>query len=497
MVTTPWELHDRFSQMLQSQTARDQAIGAGLQQDQFAAELGRQNATTAFGRNLMQDQINFQQQSRLADEQRAFTHDENKLINVDYKLAAKGDRRSIYGRPTKQTPAGGTGQPITPQYAYQHLTSGGMPPIVAAGLVGNISAESGWDPRVFSGERRGDGGTAFGSGQWRHERQAHLFEYAQANGHPFPTVEDQLDFYYEEAQSGRDPGARKAFDLAAQAQTPEEAAQVIMDYYERPKDQSSSGHRQQAARQVYEEFGGQSAPSSDPSVGAGGSGGGMPDTTQRRYVGDPPSTQVQDPAVQTTTGTPDMQETGYDLPTLDPWTDEDLAAAGVTAFDTADLPDGFDVVGIAHYSGAQVDRMPSEMKDRLIPLGSPDVNGTNEYLLLMPRENGIQTRDPTNDLPVYTQPNTIGGGSAAPETPQPQVAPAPVPQPGQQVQNAPLPGAINAPPIAVSQETTAGVQGPAQPNAPVSNAPTGQRTRRAPDGTLEFLVDGQWRPSGG
>ena len=58
--------------------------------------------------------------------------------------------------------------------------------------------------------------------------------FAASRGHAQPTVKDQLDFYVYEGTSGQDEGAKKAFELASQAQSPEEAAQIIMTHFERP-----------------------------------------------------------------------------------------------------------------------------------------------------------------------------------------------------------------------------------------------------------------------
>lgn len=487
--TDPWEIGNQFTKMLYDQRTRERGYDVDYAKAQYATDIARANADTAWGRQLELDKINFGQSQELADQQRRFQHDENKLINLDYKLAAKNRGRAGHVAAPAAAGVGGeaapTGGGINAQTAFQHYTQRGVPPIVAAGIVGNIAAESGWRPDVFSGTARGDDGTAYGAGQWRGSRQEHLFEFAQGRGHPRPTPEDQLDFYVEEGMSGRDPGARQALDLASQAQTPEEAAQIFMKYYERPKDNSSLAHRQAAAREVFAGGGAAApAPGVNPSMPAATSPG-------RRYY-DPNAEQQQQP-VKVTDGTVPKEDTQPSAATpeftapLPAWTEKDFTENGIRYTDTLDVPTDMDVVDTQFLSGAQLDQLQHtapEMLDRLIPVGGYDPEETNQYLILQPK--------PTNPLYQKYYPN-----AAQPVQPV---------QPGAPVQQPVVEDAINAPPIStpqaaapppVDQRVVSGVgTEPVSAAAPTSTAPTGQRTRRNADGVLEFLVDGQWRASG-
>lgn len=497
--TDPWEIGNQFTKMLYDQRTRERGYDVDYAKAQYATNKAQQAADVLFGRQNLQDERNFAQSQILAEDQRRFLHEENRLKEVDYKKLST-DRSTIYGRPTQRpaTPATSPAAPnsgtatdpsgrVTPQSAYTHLISTGIPPMVAAGIVGNVDVESGWKPDVFSGTLRGDAGSAYGAGQWRGSRQENLFKFAQSRGHPRPTVEDQLDFYSAEAQSGTDPGATKAFEMAAQARSPEEAAALIMQYYERPANSSSLERRQSVARDIFA-TGPQEAA---PAPGGNPSATPLPDA-QRRYT-EPGATEVATPAAVPPaaheqpfagpdTTTPDAD--GYHLPALDPWTNEDLQAAGITSADIADLT-GYDIVGIAHYSGAQIDRMPEGMKSRLLPVGGPGPNDTNAYLVLMPTSGGRKLTP--EGLPADAgDENTIG------------VPPTNAVPPANPTVNPPAPAYIMSQGAAAATTPQPQVQGAIEAApVPVPQAPTGQRTRRNAQGQLEFLVDGQWRGSGG
>lgn len=470
MVTTPWEIGDRLTRMLADQAARDYEMGALAHGQLNKSMIERQDATTLFGRQLARDEINYQQAQNLQNDRQAFTHEENKLINLDYKLQTKGRGRAGYvGAPR---PHAGP----SPQAAFAHLTKQGMPPMIAAGIVGNIDVESGWDPAVFSGERLGDAGTAGYAGQWRDVRLANLQRFAQSRGHAQPTFEDQLDFFVHEAQTGSDPGARRAFELASQAQSPEEVAEIFMTHYERPNPDprvNNVERRKAAARSVFD---------------TGGAGqpyevGGV--NEQRRYGGD---TVLPSDTAEATPTNPD------ELPPLTPWTSQDLIENGFTAFDIAGIPEDMDIVGTEFFSGAALELLDPAMKSRLHPVGGWSPDETNQYLILQPKPGSVRDAYGNTINPATTPSNEIGGpATVSPET----VAAPPISNTGGTVQTVPVPNAINAPSVPTPTEAGINIPGPPPVNAPVSVAPTGQRTRRNAQGQLEFLVDGQWRPSGG
>src|SRR5262245_60387358 len=298
MATTPWDIGDQFTKMLYEERMKREGWDVEAQNKIAAAEIARSNADTLFQRNLYRDEQkqNFLEGQKALDRQQR--HEENYLTNVVYKSGKLGRRGHVGGGGTtgatsSNTPTGSINAGVmSPTGAMQYYVSKGVRPIVAARVVGNISAESGWDPSVWSGTRRGDKGTAAYAGQWRGSRQENLVRYAQSQGHAYPTPADQLDFYFKEAEMGTDEGARTAMVIASQSKTPEDAAMAYMQHYERPADMSSAGHRSNAARQAYDAYmtTGSTTPDTDGGAAAGPPSSAPPSSmtspvsTQRRYM---------------------------------------------------------------------------------------------------------------------------------------------------------------------------------------------------------------------
>ena len=113
------------------------------------------------------------------------------------------------------------------------LSGSGLPPAVVAGFMGNFEIEGGY------GGAQGDGGTASGIAQWRHERRANFKNMFGKDPHQASKA-DQAKFVAWEMQNpekaGMTVGQR---DAILRAKTPEEAADLIDRHYER----SSGAHR--------------------------------------------------------------------------------------------------------------------------------------------------------------------------------------------------------------------------------------------------------------
>jgi hypothetical protein len=100
-----------------------------------------------------------------------------------------------------------------------------------------MMAESGLDPTAT-----GDGGSAYGIGQWHDDRQE---EFKKIFGKPIQgsTLGEQVAFYNAELRGGvgaergsSDAGAKKAGTmLGAPGMTANQAAQIVSRFYERPK----------------------------------------------------------------------------------------------------------------------------------------------------------------------------------------------------------------------------------------------------------------------
>jgi len=73
----------------------------------------------------------------------------------------------------------------------------GYQPHQAAGIVGNLLAESGLNPNV----RPGDNGTAHGIAQWRGDRFTGLQKYAASKGRDWRDLETQLGYVHYELEN--------------------------------------------------------------------------------------------------------------------------------------------------------------------------------------------------------------------------------------------------------------------------------------------------------
>ncbi len=127
------------------------------------------------------------------------------------------------------TDAGGKGRA---KRALEYFVRKGLTPAQAAGIVGNLQAESGQSLKI---DAVGDGGKAIGIAQWHPDRRRHFERW---KGKPFgkSTFQDQLDFIWWELNNTE----RNAMAKLRRAKSAEEAAAIVDQYYER----SSGQHRQ-------------------------------------------------------------------------------------------------------------------------------------------------------------------------------------------------------------------------------------------------------------
>ena len=112
----------------------------------------------------------------------------------------------------------------------------------ATGIAANLQAESNFNPSAV-----GDGGKAYGVAQWHPDRQQ---EFTKLFGKPIQgsTLAEQVTFIDHELRNGSEQRAGQK--LAATA-TPGDAAAVVSQHYERPKDvQGSITHRTNLANSL-------------------------------------------------------------------------------------------------------------------------------------------------------------------------------------------------------------------------------------------------------
>jgi hypothetical protein len=126
------------------------------------------------------------------------------------------------------------------QFAQEQSPGGlGLAPQQAAGLVGNLQAESG--ANINPNAPPGDNGTAFGSAQWRGPRLAALRQYAANQGLDPMTTAAQQGFMRQEmiGQGNKMPTEGGAYAGLTATNTPAGAATAVDRLYER----SSGEHR--------------------------------------------------------------------------------------------------------------------------------------------------------------------------------------------------------------------------------------------------------------
>lgn len=125
----------------------------------------------------------------------------------------------------------GLGQSGSSSEAVGFFQSKGWSKEQAAGIVGNLQAESGKNLRT---DARGDNGQAYGIAQWHPDRQA---RFQQVMGVPIrqSTFQQQLQFVDWELKNSE----KQAGNILKSAQSAEQAASLLDKYYER----SSGAHR--------------------------------------------------------------------------------------------------------------------------------------------------------------------------------------------------------------------------------------------------------------
>jgi hypothetical protein len=126
----------------------------------------------------------------------------------------------------------------------------GVNPAQAAGIVGNLTHESG--PTIKPAGLVGDSGTAFGAAQWRGDRYANLQGFARANGMDPNTTEAQQAFMRHEMRGSGPYGGgseARAFNALSAAKDPSGAATAFDRTYERSAG-LTTGRRAAAAENL-------------------------------------------------------------------------------------------------------------------------------------------------------------------------------------------------------------------------------------------------------
>jgi hypothetical protein len=126
--------------------------------------------------------------------------------------------------PTIDGASGGAGGSAS---VVSQLIGMGWSPAQAAGLAANFQHESGMNPGAV-----GDGGKAYGIGQWHPDRQA-AFKAKYGKDIRGSSVAEQLAFANHELRFGNEQDAGRRLSAA---KTAAEAGAIASQYYERPAD---------------------------------------------------------------------------------------------------------------------------------------------------------------------------------------------------------------------------------------------------------------------
>jgi hypothetical protein len=146
----------------------------------------------------------------------------------DAKALGKGFSDVMHGKNPfahDDDAAASKAETATGQQIAQKFEKLGWSPAQAAGIAGSLLQESGGNAQAVN---KSSG--AEGLGQWLGQRKADFEQYA---GHPLSqsTLDEQIAFMNYELRQGKE---QRAGRMLAQAQTPEEAARIHAQYYERP-----------------------------------------------------------------------------------------------------------------------------------------------------------------------------------------------------------------------------------------------------------------------
>ncbi|WP_280400544.1 phage tail tip lysozyme [Nocardia carnea] len=146
----------------------------------------------------------------------------------------------------------GEGEKAQVEEMYQYLLEKGFTPAQAAGILGNLQVESGFDTGAYN---PGEG--AIGLAQWLGGRRENLEAFAASKGKPVTDWRTQIDFMVHEL-NGSESGAMSKLKSTTSAGA---AAAVFDQYYERSSGEAR-GQRIANAESIARSMAGRSAGSS-------------------------------------------------------------------------------------------------------------------------------------------------------------------------------------------------------------------------------------------
>lgn len=152
---------------------------------------------------------------------------------------------------------------------YNRYRQDGLTDAEAAGMTGNIAQESGFDAGAVSNDGYGTRALI----QWDGDRYARFEKWCDDNGRDPSDWRAQVDYSVEEMKT-TEPDALRRMRERGDDLTPEEAARIIREDYERPDPaQANDAHRMDVARRVYDQGGRRQSAALDDGEASRSSGG--------------------------------------------------------------------------------------------------------------------------------------------------------------------------------------------------------------------------------
>jgi hypothetical protein len=172
-----------------------------------------------------------------------------------------GDTPTPSATPSAATPAPVSGdKEQVARTVYDRLVEGGLTPVAAAGLVGNIKMESSFNTGARNPGDGRDGSDSIGLVQWNSGRAQALKAHAAQTARDWRDPAVQADFIVQELNGPE----RRARDLIMSAQTPEDAGRNAIAFFrpagftwQNPAGGHNAAARIAAARAFAGQFGGQ------------------------------------------------------------------------------------------------------------------------------------------------------------------------------------------------------------------------------------------------
>lgn len=152
---------------------------------------------------------------------------------------------------------------------YNRYRQDGLTDAEAAGMTGNIAQESDFNTGAVSSDGSGTRALI----QWDGDRYARFEKWCDDNGRDPSDWRAQVDYSVEEMKT-TEPDALRRMRERGDDLTPEEAAQIIREDYERPAPaQANDARRMSEARRVYDQGGRRQSAAMDDGEGSRSSGG--------------------------------------------------------------------------------------------------------------------------------------------------------------------------------------------------------------------------------